>query len=132
MLPQPSALKSNWLVLTTVFIVALDQLLKFYMVSERAAGISYNPAVSFGLGNSDWYWAGVATIIIMAGLYKLRPYHIWVSLIVAVLGTGLDRYYYGAVVDHLHIWRLSFNLTDIVIVALIGYLGLRIMQKEAA
>jgi lipoprotein signal peptidase len=89
--------------------------IKDYLVDHFPDLVTINPGVAFGLGGSSSSLWGVALLIVLAILQRLRPLHVWLTLIAIIFLNIIERLRFGGAVDYLELGGLRFNLSDIII-----------------
>jgi len=143
----------------SLLIVVIDQLTKLAIKSRFYLGETYealgslvrftfvqNPGIAFGIHFSNaWFYsffAAVASIALLAYLYRMRQSRFSLRLALALIfggaiGNLIDRLAYGEVVDFIEIgfanwrWPFIFNIADIgVTIGMIILIALTLFEKD--
>lgn len=102
-----------------LFLVFLDQVLKFLAVNSNLLQASYNRGISFGL-LPDFWWLGI-NFLILTGIFIFLIKKPSLPLLL-IFGGGLsnfiDRIWWGGVIDYIRLplFPWAFNLADVWIV----------------
>jgi lipoprotein signal peptidase len=121
---------SNLIAVLAAILVALELWLKDYLLNNHPDVVVINSGAAFGLGNASTALWGIVLLVILAILQRLRPLHIWLTLLFVVILGVIERWRYGGTIDYLQISGLRFNLNDLVIIGLIITLLIYWQQKN--
>ncbi len=143
---QPSLKRQRVLILSGVFGIVLDQLLKYgartnpesrHYVIERMLGWEYfeNTGIAFGIPIPHIIVIPLTVVIISAGIYYVKKSKtdsvrlFAASLIIAgALSNLIDRITFGFTIDYIRIITSIINLADVMVI--VGVLLLLKKQKK--
>lgn len=122
---------------SVVFIVGIDQLLKFIAIQKNLPSWEIflnnfcNPGISLGLEiNQCFFWIFwlTALIFLLILIKKFNSFFLWLVL-AGALSNLIDRLSYGCVVDYISILNFPvFNLADFFIS--FGFIGFLIYLNK--
>lgn len=113
-----------------VAVFVIDLLLRRYLLLSPYADVGWS-RVKIGPSFNNGIWGNpslaiVVSVVVILGvlLFWLRQKEIWMIGIFAlgILGNLFDRIAYGYVIDYITLYRLNFNLADLLIV--VGAVGM--------
>lgn len=107
------------IILFSIGVFIIDSLLKWQLLNFRPDLITINHGVAFGLGNQLSYPLGLGIIIFTGYLNKFKPISLWISLLLGLVITLIERSLFTGAIDYLILAKLQFNLTDLLIIGLV-------------
>lgn len=114
--------------LASLGLTLLDQGLKWFFVTSDSPLVRLNSGIAFGISSGWFSLIGLGLLVVVAYVTKGQPTSLWRALSFPILANFIDRLWYGAVVDYLHLGPLTFNISDVLICTLVArliYLQLR-------
>jgi len=137
-MPNDHLSKTNaWLVISGVFLLAIDSIFKNFFIGSWASdrfsfwkgnielALQKNEGISYGLAVNEWLVIS-SSMVILAGLFFFvvrsarKKEYVFVAPLLIILFGALsnlfDRLYRGFVIDYLHLLKIiSFNIADLLI-----------------